>query len=244
MERTIELQEEFEKLVSQLERLKSINELTSSNANSAKTVINEIEEFIMSVEQFREAIEQDLSKKNESIELLLAKLNQTIVSVENKTDKSLNEHAKKIVSLHEKSDLVLMENKNALSKELYKFVESLNYLQTNISQITKNSLTKIEELIKVNNKLTDNQLQEMGDLINNRLCAIEDGIVERHIELFKYFDKKYDDMENKVNGTFEYVNKCFDKKNRNSKTIKFLFLIIGGLTLLFSLLAVYKLWII
>ena len=42
MKTTIEIQREFESLVLQLERLRSINELTSTNAESTERVINKI----------------------------------------------------------------------------------------------------------------------------------------------------------------------------------------------------------
>lgn len=46
MEESIKIQEEFENLIEQLERLKNINELTSSNAESSQKVITQIDKFV------------------------------------------------------------------------------------------------------------------------------------------------------------------------------------------------------
>ena len=49
MEETIKIQEEFEKLIDQLERLENINELSSSNVEIAKKVLTEFDAFIRGI---------------------------------------------------------------------------------------------------------------------------------------------------------------------------------------------------
>ena len=147
MENTLEIQKEFEILVSELERLKSINELTSSNANSAKVVVNEIEKFIKSVEQFKLIIDQDLNHKNSKIELILKQLEEAVISIANDTKNSVTEHSNNLKVLHEKSDSVINEHKEILNIELSKFVCTLSNLSESISLIIDSSSSNISDKI-------------------------------------------------------------------------------------------------
>ncbi|MEO6168957.1 MAG: hypothetical protein ABIO46_04300, partial [Chitinophagales bacterium] len=61
MKESIIIQEEFENLIEQLERLKSINELTSANTESSQQVIKQMDNFISSTNEYKKKIEEDLS---------------------------------------------------------------------------------------------------------------------------------------------------------------------------------------
>jgi ABC-type transporter Mla subunit MlaD len=87
MEEAIKVQEEFENLIEQLERLKNINELTSANAENAQLVISNIEAFIQSTNEFKNKIDQDVEQKSESIQQLIESLRLAINSYENQSIK-------------------------------------------------------------------------------------------------------------------------------------------------------------
>jgi hypothetical protein len=82
MDQTIKIQEEFEKLIDQLERLKKINELTSLNTETAKEVINHIGGFIKSANDFKLIFEEDFKNKSQAIEKLLVSSESSISKVE------------------------------------------------------------------------------------------------------------------------------------------------------------------
>ena len=85
MEESIKIQEEFENLIEQLERLKNINELTSSNAESSQKVITQIDKFVLSINEYKKKLEEDLTLKSESIEKLILHLDKSIDSMEVQT---------------------------------------------------------------------------------------------------------------------------------------------------------------
>lgn len=71
MEESIKIQEEFENLIEQLERLKNINELTSANTESSQQVIKQMDKFVFSTNEYKKKIEEDLSLKSQSIDKLI-----------------------------------------------------------------------------------------------------------------------------------------------------------------------------
>lgn len=166
MENMIEIQREFEILVSELERLKSINELTSTNADSAKIVVNEIDKFVKSVEHFRAAIDKDFKSKSSKIDLILKQLDETVLSIESNTKKSVNDLSQKLKELHKESDSVIKQNQEALSKELNKFAEALN----NLSEIIS---SKITEKLQEQNSQIQVGLGNISGLINQSISFIE-----------------------------------------------------------------------
>lgn len=195
MENTIEIQKEFEILVSELERLKTINELTSSNANSAKTVLDEIDKFVKSVENFKTAIDKDLKEKSSKIDLILKQLDATVLSIESNAKKSVDDHSQKLKELHEKSDSVINQNKDALSKELNKFADTLSNLSESISSTVGNSTAKITEKLQEVNNQTQSELSNISEQVNKNISSIEiklntnlkdlNGLMEQNMKLSK-----------------------------------------------------------
>lgn len=176
MENMIEIQKEFEILISELERLKTINELTSSNANSAKTVVDEIDKFVKSVENFKTAIDKDLKEKTSKIDLLLKQLDTTVLSIESNTKKSFDDHSKKLKELHEKSDSVINHNKNELSTELNEFVDTLDNLSESISSKIDNFKDKLTVNLKEVNGKTLSEVSNVSEKINKNISSFESNL--------------------------------------------------------------------
>lgn len=63
MEKIIKIQEEFEGLISELEKLKTVNQLTSENTKSTTKVISKISSFIDSVNTFKLSVIKDYDDK-------------------------------------------------------------------------------------------------------------------------------------------------------------------------------------
>ncbi len=82
MEESIKVQEEFENLIEQLERLKNINELTSANAESSQKVLKQIDKFILSTNEYKKKLEEDLTLKSDSIDKLILHLDKAIDSLD------------------------------------------------------------------------------------------------------------------------------------------------------------------
>lgn len=82
MEESIKIQEEFESLIEQLERLKNINELTFANAESSQKVLKQIDKFILSTNEYKKKLEEDLTLKSDSIDKLILHLDKSIDSLD------------------------------------------------------------------------------------------------------------------------------------------------------------------
>lgn len=82
MEESIKIQEEFENLIEQLERLKNINELTSANVESSQIVLKQIDKFILSTNEYKKKLEEDLTLKSDSIDKLILHLDKSIDSLD------------------------------------------------------------------------------------------------------------------------------------------------------------------
>lgn len=82
MENLIKVQEEFEKLIGQLEKLKEINKLSSLNTETAKNVINHIEGFTRSVDEFKKKINDDYELKSIATNKLLKDFETGIENIE------------------------------------------------------------------------------------------------------------------------------------------------------------------
>lgn len=139
MESTIEIQKEFEILVSELERLKTINELTTINAESAKNVVFEIDKIANSAKQIHSSVELDFLQKNERIEKLLSQLSQTISKFEEIAQNNQAALQLKVNELTSSSHELISKNKETITYELDKLNKSLDN-----NKVTINS--KLEEL--------------------------------------------------------------------------------------------------
>lgn len=231
METTLQIQKEFEVLISELEKLKSINEITSSNTKAAEMIVTEIEMFIKSIQEFKIAIDTDLQQKNSQIELVLEKLSETISSFKDYTEKSVKDHSSKIEQLHEKSDFIIKENRDALHAELNQYVNISTTLKRDIQEqidrvsqsIEKNIDTNKEALGEDLNKVFNN-LSQMNDLIEKSSSSILDKILSTHT-----------DTNNNINDKFQKLNILIEKNmslNRRNGII----LMVSAITVLGLLL--------
>lgn len=204
MENTLEIQKEFEILVSELERLKSVNELTTVNANSAKVVVNEIEKFVKAVELFKATITQDQEIKNSKIDLILGKLEVAISSITNETKNCVIEYSNDLKVLHEKSDSVLNENRVALCIELTKFADALSNLSESLSLVVGSTSSNILVNIQNQREQIDSQIKRSDEVVENRLNSVETKLAEKLLEIQEKIEKN--NIKNIKNGYITVVS--------------------------------------
>ena len=82
MENLIKVQEEFEKLIGQLEKLKEINKLSSLNTETAQKVINQLDGFAIIVNDFKKKVDEDFEVKSTSANQLLKDLETGVEKIE------------------------------------------------------------------------------------------------------------------------------------------------------------------
>jgi hypothetical protein len=169
MKQTFELQQEFEGLISELSRLKSINEITSENSNNAKKTIDEIESFVMAVSIFKTSVEKDYLEKKNNFEKFENALKTSIKSLEINIDKQ----AKRFEELgnnYSDESVKSLENINkSFGEKIEQFtqltaktlVERENNLSVSIQSIL-DKLSEIQDVEKGNNQLLQEQFQLMN----------------------------------------------------------------------------------
>ena len=72
------IQQEFEDLIKELNRLKNINELISNNTENSKNVIHEMDSFVKISDDYRKKVDEDFSKKSEVINKLIKRIDVSI----------------------------------------------------------------------------------------------------------------------------------------------------------------------
>lgn len=164
MEETIKIQEEFENLIEQLERLKNINELTSANAESSQKVISQIDKFVLSINEYKKKLEEDLTLKSESIDKLILNLDKAIDSLDvqsqaltkninssfsilkDETGSNFSSLTEAVLYKIESAQKSVADLKNALLEKLEK--SETNLMEYHTKQIT--TLTSKIDEIKIN----------------------------------------------------------------------------------------------
>ena len=129
MSKNIELQEEFEVLIAELERLKSINEITSSNSENAKNTIDEVNSFVQSVKIFKTSIESDYQAKKKDLEGIESSLNDALGVLNDNVDEQ-SKRFEKLASNHTIASKKTLETvKGELEEKINDFTSEINTLK-------------------------------------------------------------------------------------------------------------------
>lgn len=175
MAKTIKLQEEFEALINELERLKSINEITSKNSENATKTIDGIESFVQSVQIFKTTIESDYQSKKHDFEAVEESLNGTlktfnsIISEQSQKFQTLADNFEKSTDHNLIAILDKFQNKvDDYSSQLKTFKGEVS---DDFNHFTEASTRAIDESAKnLNKSITDshNSLLEEFQLITEK----------------------------------------------------------------------------
>ena len=176
MEESIKIQEEFENLIEQLERLKNITELTSTNTESAQKVINQIDTFVLSTNAYKKKLEEDLTLKSQSIDKLILQLDKSI--------DSLNDQSQALTKSINSSFSILKDetitNFSSLTEVVSDKIESL---QKSIADFKSTLIDKSEK--------SETNLMEFYTKKITTLTGIIDENKSIFIEKFKTQDKEF-----------------------------------------------------
>jgi hypothetical protein len=163
MEESIKIQEEFENLIEQLERLKNISELTSANTESAQNVINQIDSFVLSTNAYKKKLEEDLTLKSQSIDKLILHLDKSIDSLNVQSQaltKSINssfsilkdETGSKFSSLSESVSDIIESAQKSLADLKITFIDKSEKLEAKITEYHS------KQIITLTSKLDENKI--------------------------------------------------------------------------------------
>ena len=149
-----QIQQEFEELIKELDRLKKINELISTNTENSKNVIHEMSSFVKISNDYRKKVDEDFKKKNEAINNLIKKIDISIDKFESDLEKFKN------TSLE-----ILNKNKIEGEKKIDKLKKELEQILENQSNI----LGEVKTNVLVLNQINENNTQKLNELITNSL---------------------------------------------------------------------------
>jgi hypothetical protein len=156
MEESIKIQEEFENLIEQLERLKNINELTSANAESSQKVLKQIDKFILSTNVYKKKIEEDLTLKSDAIDKLILHLDKSIDSLDIQSQALTKNISSSFRILKDETE----SNFNSLTEAVSDKIEST---QKSVADL-KNTL--IEKSDKSESYIIEYQTKQINTLTN------------------------------------------------------------------------------
>jgi chromosome segregation ATPase len=158
MSKISELQEEFESLIKQLERLKSINDITSANSMKAEMTIDEIQKFIVATEKLLTAIKDDYEKKKKDFSSSEKALEAAVV----KLNHGIAEQAEKFETITSSNSKIFVKELDILKKDWNTRVE--NYMHQ-IKDVKK----KIETEVMDYSRSTTGQVRSLSQSIFEQL---------------------------------------------------------------------------
>ena len=158
MSKISELQEEFESLINQLERLKSINDITSANSMKAEMTIDEIQKFIVVTEKLLTSIKDDYEKKKKDFSSSEKALEAAVV----KLNEGIAEQAEKFETITSSNSKIFVKELDVLKKDWNSRVE--NYMHQ-IKDVKK----KIETEVMDYSRSTTGQVRSLSQLIFEQL---------------------------------------------------------------------------
>lgn len=244
MEESIKIQEEFENLIEQLERLKNINELTSANTVNSQRVIEQIDLFIKGMNQYKQTLDDNLAKQSLSIQNIIESLNESMNAVENQQHIVSKSVDSSFLALQKTTIQELELHKDELkniSDKTFKFIENRT---RELSKIIEESLEKFKSNIKVSfNSLIEN--------VTNKIEFTERSISDFKLELFnkleinetnltEYYSNQFDSLKSKINETENDLKKKLETQHKEIKTLKTLLFIICGLIFIGIVVAILK----
>lgn len=173
MKQTFELQQEFEVLISELSRLKSINEITSENSNNAKKTIDEIESFVTAVSIFKTSVEKDYLEKKKNFEEFENAIESSIKLLEININKQA-ERFEELGNNYSDESVKSLENiEKSVGESIDQFTQST---AKTLIECENNLNLSIQEGSKSNNQLLTEQLKLMNIVVDTNGKKIEQFI--------------------------------------------------------------------
>jgi hypothetical protein len=234
-----EIQEEFETLIKELERLKSINEITSINSLNAEMTIDEIKNFIKVTEKFILAIKSDYNEKMKSF----AEREKALDDAIKKLNQGVEDQSKKF-------ELITSINSKALSNDLDMLKKDWNSRVENYMHQIKDVKKKIESEIleysrniagtlRSQNSLILEQLDNESKNKTKELNLIRIKIEEAVDQLKSYQLNNMELMKKEFSNQVEQLKNDLLKNTENINSVKYLVVGIGIITVI-ALLFIIK----
>lgn len=234
-----EIQEEFETLISELERLKSINEITSINSLNAEMTIYEIKNFINVTEKFISAIKSDYDEKMKSFSGREKALDDAI----KKLNQGIEDQAKKF-------ELITSINSKSLSNDLDTLKKDWNSRVENYMHQIKDVKKKIESevleysrntagTLRSQNSMVLEQIENESKAKTKELNLIRIKIEESVEQLKRHQVNNMELFKKEFSNQVEQLRNDMLKSTENLNSVKYL--VIGlGIIMMVTLLFIIR----
>jgi hypothetical protein len=214
MKRPIEIQQEFENLIAELERLKTINELTESNSKNAKSLIAEIEKFVYSGLSFQDSLKRDLEGKTKKFDSSLEALTDSVEAIKEVGEQLQNE-------INSTINISLQESEKKLNGILSGLIPIIEGLQKNF----EHSNNELRTIIIENNKNSEATLNEINDII---------------VESKQYIKSEIDFVTETIHKTEEAIHSELKEQREQIVTLRNSLYLILGIFFIGILFLIYK----
>lgn len=221
MSKIIELQEEFESLIKELERLKSINEITSSNSENAKKTIDEIKGFVEAVNKLVSGIEDDYESKKKDF----VQTEKALKDALNKLVKGVDDQSEKFKILNSEHSKFISEEVESLKKQWDSRVD--DYI-TQLSELKDKIELDVQELTRS----TTDQLNSQQSTIQEQLRIDSDDKSAKLDSLTSRLDKSTELIIADLSSQIELLE---NKTIENRKGISELTYLVIGIGVVFTI---------
>ncbi|WP_233897314.1 hypothetical protein [Tenacibaculum piscium] len=221
MDSTLKIQEEFEVLVSELEKLRNINQLTTTNTENAEKTINEIASFVKSVDVFKNSIENNYSNTKKELDNAVVSFSESISSINKNTAKQSDTFLELLKSISDKLAASNSKKVEELNIEVEKYTKSLSEIKSeNTNTIRKLSSSLLNDL-KAQNVDFFNKINSLNIIINSNYKKLSEKQAIFEDKIFK----KIEAVENITNKESLKVRVEIEKISTENKQTKMILII-------------------
>lgn len=216
MNEVISIQKEFESLVAELEKLKSINELSSANANNTTKLVKATDSLIKKINDFQLILEKHYQTKENQLEKITDGFNKVFEasekSIQIQQDKfsktvldSQKEFSKAVISTQENSWKEVKSRISDMEAIVLRFLNEINDIkagfQKNIDDFVLEYSVNLEDFRAV--AMAELASLEKLNLLENILTHLQNQKTAND-EQYKIIDQRFAGLENTINSKTRY----------------------------------------
>lgn len=191
MENIIDLQQEFEELIAHLETLNSLQEITSTNTESATAIIQKMEAVAQSIETFKDSLNQDYLKKVEIFNRAQENLSTAVSSLNAQVNNLIKEIAAIIDPFSNNLNNLLQGQLEAISEKINRFQSLTEQLREEVNTKVDQTTERLDNIIKIHS-------QEVNSKVDENLHSVN-TIISNHTQSI---DNKIQDFQESINASF------------------------------------------
>ena len=178
MEESIKLQEEFENLIHQLEKLKKINEITTLNTEAAAIVIKETKTFAKNATNYFSKLETNLNSNSKDLDKLISTSQSSLKQLNVENSNNYKKFEELLDGLKFRSNFDTIKQFNVANNEFLKVIQSQNVdLKDDLNKIINDQNQNIDitkKLIQTSNSELSILLKKQNELFEKKFIQLNE----------------------------------------------------------------------